>query len=101
VPDTTHPNPANLGNLPPERHSFVGRRAELALLKAALNPDAALGRHPERDPGVVPAARLVSVVGVGGVGKTRLALRAAAEVRDAYPDGVWLTELSPTGRPAR
>jgi predicted ATPase len=37
----------------------------------------------------------VSVVGVGGVGKTRLALRAAAEVRDAYPDGVWLAELSP------
>ncbi|MDV9178905.1 hypothetical protein R6V09_53400, partial [Streptomyces sp. W16] len=35
------------------------------------------------------------VVGVGGVGKTRLALRAAAQVRDAYPDGVWLTELSP------
>ncbi|MFJ9628269.1 ATP-binding protein [Streptomyces sp. NPDC101175] len=41
------------------------------------------------------SARPVSVVGVGGVGKTRLALRAAARVRDAYPDGVWLTELSP------
>jgi len=83
VPDTTHPNPGNLGNLPPETHSFVGRRTELARLRAAL------------DPGVGPAARLVSVVGVGGVGKTRLALRAAAEVRDAYPDGVWLAELSP------
>ncbi|MBK3575178.1 hypothetical protein JHN63_15425 [Streptomyces sp. MBT65] len=95
MPDTTHPNPANLGNLPPERHSFVGRRAELALLKAALDPEAAPGRHPDPYPVVGPAARLVSVVGVGGVGKTRLALRAAAEVRDAYPDGVWLTELSP------
>ncbi|WP_051742072.1 ATP-binding protein [Streptomyces xylophagus] len=82
MPDTTHPNPGNLGNLPPETHSFVGRRAELARLRAALDPD--VGR-----------ARLVSVVGVGGVGKTRLALRAAAQVRDAYPDGVWLTELSP------
>jgi predicted ATPase len=79
VPDTTHPNP---GNLPPETHGFVGRRTELTRLHAAL------------DPGVGPA-RLVSVVGVGGVGKTRLALRAAAQVRDAYPDGVWLTELSP------
>ncbi|MFJ9242852.1 ATP-binding protein [Streptomyces sp. NPDC101776] len=91
MPDTTHPNTGNLGNLPPERHSFVGRRAELALLKAALDPDPG----SSRDPGAGPAARLVSVVGVGGVGKTRLALRAAAEVRDAYPDGVWLTELSP------
>jgi predicted ATPase len=46
------------------------------------------------DPAAGPA-RLVSVVGVGGVGKTRLALRAAAEVQGAYPDGVWLAELSP------
>lgn len=88
MPDTTHGNPRNPedpgspGNLPPETHSFVGRRAELARLHAAL------------DPGTGPP-RLVSVVGVGGVGKTRLALRAAAEVRDAYPDGVWLAELSP------
>ncbi|MEV6482649.1 AAA family ATPase [Streptomyces sp. NPDC051576] len=86
MPDTTHPNPGdpgNLGNLPPETHSFVGRRVELARLHAAL------------DPGGAGTARLVSVVGPGGVGKTRLALRAATEARDAYPDGVWLTELSP------
>ncbi|MFG2374443.1 ATP-binding protein [Streptomyces sp. NPDC048504] len=87
MPDTTHPNPGDLGNLPPETHGFVGRRTELALLQAALDPAAG------------PAGRLVSVVGVGGVGKTRLALRAAAEVRDAYPDGVWLTELSPLRTP--
>ncbi|MBK6014428.1 hypothetical protein JHN45_25250 [Streptomyces sp. MBT53] len=74
------------GNLPPETRSFVGRRAELAWLRAALDPD--------RGPGAGPV-RPVTVVGVGGVGKTRLALRAAAQVRDAYPDGVWLTELSP------
>ncbi|MFE2422143.1 ATP-binding protein [Streptomyces hokutonensis] len=70
------------GNLPPETLSFVGRGAELARLRAALDPDSG-------------PARPVTVVGVGGVGKTRLALRAAARVRDAYPDGVWLTELSP------
>ncbi|MGR3872898.1 ATP-binding protein [Streptomyces graminifolii] len=94
MPDTTHPNPGNLGNLPPETHSFVGRRAELAWLRAALDPaagdPAAAGGQP-----AAGAARLVSVVGAGGVGKTRLALRAAAEARNAYPDGVWLTELSP------
>ncbi|WP_427922780.1 hypothetical protein [Streptomyces sp. cg40] len=72
----------NHGNLPPETRSFVGRGAELARLRAALDPDTG-------------PARPVTVVGVGGVGKTRLALRAAAGVRDAYPDGVWLTELSP------
>ncbi|MEW1642048.1 hypothetical protein [Streptomyces sp. NPDC091219] len=87
MPDTTHPNPGNLGNLPPETHSFVGRRTELARLRAALEPTAG-------EP-AAGAARLVSVVGAGGVGKTRLALRAAAEARDAYPDGVWLAELSP------
>jgi predicted ATPase len=80
VPDRTHRE--KLGNLPPETRSFVGRRDELDRLGAALDPGVGL-------------ARLVSLVGVGGVGKTRLALRAATHVRDAYPDGVWLAELSP------
>ncbi|MET8224726.1 NB-ARC domain-containing protein [Streptomyces sp. NPDC005301] len=71
------------GNLPPETRSFVGRRAELQWLDRALDPG-------------VDAGRLVSVVGTGGVGKTRLALRAAGRAApDAYPDGVWLVELSP------
>ncbi|MET7679687.1 NB-ARC domain-containing protein [Streptomyces sp. NPDC005423] len=76
------PHRTHRGNLPPETRSFIGRRHELDRLGAAL------------DPGGGPA-RLVSLVGVGGVGKTRLALRAATVVRDAYPDGVWLVELSP------
>ncbi|MCX4574692.1 hypothetical protein OHB41_16130 [Streptomyces sp. NBC_01571] len=70
------------GDLPTETRGFVGRREELARLEQELDP--AAGVH-----------RLLSVVGVGGVGKTRLALRAAARVQDAYPDGVWLVELSP------
>ncbi|MFC7265966.1 ATP-binding protein [Streptomyces lutosisoli] len=70
------------GNLPPETRSFVGRRDELGWLDEELDPGVGIDR-------------LVSLVGVGGVGKTRLALRAAGRVRDAYPDGVWLVELSP------
>lgn len=69
------------GNLLPETRSFVGRGEELAWLDGELDPGVGVGR-------------LVSLVGVGGVGKTRLAARAAARVRDAYPDGVWLVELS-------
>ncbi|WP_229703789.1 ATP-binding protein [Streptomyces albiflavescens] len=70
------------GNLPPETRSFVGRRDELDWLDQELDPGIGIDR-------------LVSLVGVGGVGKTRLALRAAGRIRDAYPDGVWLVELSP------
>ena len=65
-----------VGNLPLELTTFVGRRAELSELK-----------------GMLSTSRLVTLTGIGGVGKTRLALRAAAEARRAFPDGVWLVEL--------
>jgi non-specific serine/threonine protein kinase len=65
-----------LGNIPLELTSFVGRRGELLEVKNALS-----------------AARLVTLTGIGGVGKTRLALRVASEVRTDYADGVWLVEL--------
>ncbi|MFD9438806.1 ATP-binding protein [Streptomyces sp. NPDC060006] len=70
------------GKLPPETRSFVGRRPELARL------DAVLGPAGDRE-------RLVTLVGPGGVGKTRLALRAARRAAPRYPDGVWFVELSP------
>ncbi|MEU4426057.1 LuxR C-terminal-related transcriptional regulator [Actinoplanes sp. NPDC024001] len=44
---------------------------------------------------LLSVARLVTVTGVGGVGKTRTALRVAAEVQRAFPDGAWLVDLSP------
>ncbi len=64
-------------NLPAEVTRFVGRRRELPAITAAI------GRH-----------RLVTLRGVGGVGKTRLALRAAREVSENFADGCWLVELS-------
>ncbi|WP_328474025.1 LuxR C-terminal-related transcriptional regulator [Actinoplanes sp. NBC_00393] len=65
------------GNLPAELSSFVDRTRERAELKRLL-----------------AAARLVTVTGIGGVGKTRTALRVAAEVRRAFPDGAWLADLA-------
>jgi non-specific serine/threonine protein kinase len=64
-------------NLPAEVTRFIGRSGELSRIREAL------GRY-----------RLVTLRGVGGVGKTRLALRAAADMRRAFEDGVWLVELS-------
>lgn len=66
-----------VGRLPVEVTSFVGRRHEVAEVKRMLS-----------------ASRMVTLTGVGGVGKTRLALRAAADVSRAFPDGVWLVELA-------
>ncbi|MEU6992335.1 LuxR C-terminal-related transcriptional regulator [Streptomyces sp. NPDC046465] len=65
------------GQLPAELTSFVGRAGELAQVRAAF-----------------AYARLVTLVGPGGVGKSRTALRAAAGLGERFPDGVWLAELS-------
>ncbi|WP_354643528.1 ATP-binding protein [Kitasatospora camelliae] len=64
------------GGLPAEVTSFVGREDELDLLAEQL-----------------ASARLVTVTGPGGVGKTRLAIRAAAEAAPAFPDGAHLAEI--------
>jgi len=71
------------GNLPAEITSFVGRRRELADAKRALSK-----------------SRLVTLTGVGGVGKTRVAERVARDRRRAYPHGVWLVELAELADPA-
>ena len=68
------------GNLPSPVSSFVGRLNEVKELAAALD-----GR------------RLVTLVGPGGVGKTRLAIATAATLADAFPDGTWFVELAPIG----
>ena len=71
------------GNLPVQTTSFVGR--EMAVKELAEQ---------------VRAHRLVTLTGVGGVGKTRLAVQVAAELTGEFSDGVWLIELAPVGDPA-
>ena len=64
-------------NLPVELTSFVGREAQLSDLRRLLR-----------------RSRLITLTGPGGVGKSRLALRLASGVRDRYPGGRWLVELT-------
>ena len=68
---------ATPNNLPKQLTSFVGRERELAVAGALLD-----------------GARLLTIVGPGGIGKTRLSLQIAADVLDAYPDGVWFIEFA-------
>jgi predicted ATPase len=74
---------AGPGNLRPAPTSFIGRESELDEVQAA-----------------VKAHRLVTLTGVGGVGKTRLAVEVAARLVDEYPDGVWFFELAAVTDPA-
>ncbi len=64
------------GNLPVELTSFIGRRTEVSDVTKLLS-----------------SSRLVTLTGIGGVGKTRLALRVAAGAAPEFPHGVWLAEL--------
>jgi len=77
---TLDPSP---GNLRPQTTSFIGRESQVAELQAAIK-----------------AHRLVTLTGVGGVGKTRLAVEVAACLADEFPDGVWFFELAAVADPA-
>ena len=70
-------------NLPAQLTSFVGREHELAELERLL-----------------PEGRLLTLTGVGGVGKTRLALELATRLLGSVPDGVWFVDLSGIADPA-
>jgi predicted ATPase len=69
-------------NLPAELTSFVGHRQELREVKHLLG-----------------STRLLTLTGSGGAGKTRLAVRAAAEMARGFPEGVWLVLLAPVQDP--
>jgi predicted ATPase/class 3 adenylate cyclase len=70
-------------NLPPERTSFVGRERERAEVSDLLD-----------------ATRLLTLTGPGGTGKTRLALRVAADLLERFPGGVFIVDLSSITDPA-
>ena len=74
---------ARPNNLPLELSSFVGRETELRELRELL-----------------ATKRLITLCGPGGIGKTRLALHAAAELLDEFPDGVWIVRLAAASDPA-
>ncbi|AGB25441.1 hypothetical protein Mycsm_05240 [Mycobacterium sp. JS623] len=71
------------GNLRPATTSFIGRESDISEIAAAVR-----------------AHRLITLTGVGGVGKTRLALEVAAQLTDEFPDGVWVFELAAVTDPA-
>src|SRR6201998_808997 len=74
---------ASPGNLRAATTSLIGRESEVTEIEAA-----------------VKAHRLVTLTGVGGVGKTRLALEVAARLADEFPDGVWFFDLAAVTDPA-
>ncbi len=71
-------------NLPAQRTRFIGREAALAGLARLL-----------------PQARLLTLTGIGGCGKTRLALQFAQQQLEMFPDGVWFVDLAPLNDAAR
>ena len=81
---SSKPTASGRGALPVEMTSFVGRRRELAETRQLL-----------------ASSRLLTLTGPGGVGKTRLALRMATEVRRTFPDGYGCSSTCPpaTGTP--
>src|SRR5690349_19284239 len=74
---------SSLGNLRPAASRLIGRDDEVDLVAAAMR-----------------SHRLVTLAGVGGVGKTRLALEIATVLADEFPDGVWVFELASVTDPA-
>jgi predicted ATPase/DNA-binding XRE family transcriptional regulator len=73
-----------------------GGAVPTALLPTPLTP--LLGREREKAAVqllIAQGARLVTITGTGGVGKTRLALEIAREIQDCFPDGVWFVDLAP------
>jgi predicted ATPase len=71
------------GNLRPATTSLIGRESDVDAIQTAVR-----------------SHRLVTLTGVGGVGKTRLALAVAAQLADEFPDGVWVFELAAVTDPA-
>lgn len=89
---TVEPRPSYL---PAPVTPLLGREQELDALLARLCPPTWAGAPP------LPATRLLSLLGPGGIGKTRLALETAHRLRDEFEDGVWFVPLAPVRTPQR
>ena len=79
---STAPGSKARHNLPVQLNSFIGRQNEISEINSLLSE-----------------ARLVTLTGSGGAGKTRLAQEIGLSRLDAYPDGVWFTGLAPLSDP--
>jgi predicted ATPase/DNA-binding SARP family transcriptional activator len=84
-PPTTRQQPQRRHNLPAQPTPFIGRQAQLAVVRETL------GR---------PEVRLLTLTGPGGTGKTRLALQAAGDLLDEFEDGVFFVALAPIRDPS-
>lgn len=78
-------SPTSTLNLPAQSTAFVGRKAELAAIRSRLDD---------------PTCRLLTLVGPGGIGKTRLAIESAQQMCQAFPDGIYFVPLATIESPA-
>jgi predicted ATPase/DNA-binding SARP family transcriptional activator/Flp pilus assembly protein TadD len=81
----SHTVPPPQHNLPPQPTPFIGREGELSEIGRLLLDE--------------PICRLLTLVGPGGIGKTRLALQAAEQALNAFPNGIYMVSLSPVSSP--
>ncbi len=83
-PNTRGTAAAARHNVPPQSTSFIGREEEIEVVRGIL---------------LRPEVRLVTLTGMGGIGKSRLAVRAVQTLLGTFPDGVWFVDLSPIAEP--
>lgn len=83
IDDTWRPVQQIPNNLPQQVTSFIGRQREVREIRDLLG-----------------SARLITLLGMGGLGKTRLSLRVAGEVMGRFPDGVWFLDFAPIRDPS-